>query len=56
MEKYMSFYEIAERLGVPARTVYHLNAVGRGPKCSKIGRAYRVSERSFAEWLAENEQ
>lgn len=55
MKKYLSFSEIAERLGVPARTVYHLHATGRGPKCNKIGRTFRVSEQSFAEWLSQNE-
>ncbi len=54
MEKYLSFAEIAARLGVPTRTIYHLNSTGKGPMCTKVGRAFRVSEENLAKWLSDN--
>lgn len=54
MEKYMSFAQIAEQLGVPTRTIYHLNQSGKGPRCLRVGRTFRVAQKDFDAWLAEN--
>jgi predicted DNA-binding transcriptional regulator AlpA len=54
MEKYLSFTQIADELGVPARTIYHLNQIGKGPKCFKVGRTFRVASKDYEAWLAEN--
>jgi excisionase family DNA binding protein len=54
MEKYLSFTEIAELLGIPARTVYHLNQAGDGPKAVRVGRAFRVAQSDLESWLKNN--
>jgi excisionase family DNA binding protein len=56
METYLSFTEIAAVLNTPTRTIYHLHKEGKGPKCTKIGRAFRVSQTDFDAWLEANAQ
>ncbi len=56
MSDYLNFEDIAKELGIPLRTVYHLNKQGRGPKCHKIGRTYLVSRENYGIWLQANEQ
>lgn len=56
METYLSFTEIAAVLNTPTRTIYHLHKEGKGPKCTKIGRTFRVSQTDFDAWLEANAQ
>lgn len=56
MDSYLSFSDIATLLNTPTRTIYHLHKVGKGPKCSKIGRTFRVSQADFESWLESNSQ
>lgn len=56
MSSFMNFSEIARELGMPLRTVYHLNQKGLGPKCHKVGRTFLVARSDFESWLAENKQ
>jgi excisionase family DNA binding protein len=56
MSSFMNFNEIAKELGLPLRTVYHLNQKGLGPECHKVGRTFLVSRTDFESWLAENKQ
>jgi hypothetical protein len=56
MSNYLKFDRIAEELGLPVRTIYHLNQAGLGPKCSKVGRTYLVSREDYEKWLIERKQ
>jgi excisionase family DNA binding protein len=56
METYLSFTDIATVLKTPTRTIYHLHKEGKGPKCTKIGRTFRVSQSDFEAWLEANAQ
>jgi excisionase family DNA binding protein len=53
---YLNFEEISKELGIPLRTVYHLNQKGLGPKCHKIGRTFLVARSDYEAWLKATEQ
>jgi predicted DNA-binding transcriptional regulator AlpA len=52
MAKQVSFKWISENYGIPLSSLYLYNRQGRGPKCVRIGRHFRVSEEALDEWLA----
>jgi excisionase family DNA binding protein len=56
MSEYLRFDDIARELGIPVRTVYHLNQSGQGPKCLKVGRSFLVSREDYKEWLEARKQ
>lgn len=56
MSKYLKFDQIADELGLPVRTIYHLNQAGLGPKCLKVGRTFLVSREDYEAWLVERQQ
>ena len=51
MAEDLSFKWISQNYGVPLSSLYLYNRQGRGPKCVRIGRHYRVSQDSLNEWL-----
>lgn len=51
----LSFKWISEKYGIPLSSLYLYNRQGRGPKCVRIGRHFRVSEEALDEWLSSNE-
>jgi excisionase family DNA binding protein len=56
MPDYLKFDHIANNLGLPVRTIYHLNKTGEGPKCLKVGRTYLVSREDYETWLTQRKQ
>jgi excisionase family DNA binding protein len=48
--------EIAEDLGVSTDVIYRLNAAGKGPRRSRVGREFRVSAENYRAWLAAREE
>ena len=52
MPEQMSFKRISEIYGIPLSSLYLYNREGRGPKCVRIGRHFRVSPEALDEWLA----
>ena len=56
MTKFLNFKDLATELGIPLRTIYHLNKEGLGPKCHKVGRTFLVSREDFDTWLADQKQ
>jgi excisionase family DNA binding protein len=51
MAKFLNFKDISIELGLPLRTVYHLNKKGLGPDCHKVGRTFLVSREDLDRWL-----
>jgi excisionase family DNA binding protein len=56
MTKFLNFKDLATELGIPLRTIYHLNKEGLGPKCHKVGRTFLVSREDFDTWMADQKQ
>jgi hypothetical protein len=54
MNKFFSFEEISEHVGIPLRTLYYLQKQGLAPVAYKFGKAYRVHISDYANWLALN--
>jgi hypothetical protein len=54
MNKFLSFEEISEHVGIPLRTLYYLQKQGLAPVAYKFGKAYRVHISDYANWLALN--
>lgn len=52
MNKFFSFEEISEHVGIPLRTLYYLQKQGLAPVAYKFGKAYRVHISDYANWLA----
>jgi excisionase family DNA binding protein len=50
-QEWQSPRELAERLGVPLRTVYAWRYRGEGPIGTKIGRHVRYRDRDVESWL-----
>ncbi|WP_395105270.1 helix-turn-helix transcriptional regulator [Actinomadura sp. SCN-SB] len=53
-EKHLTIEDLAERFGVPVRTVYSWNSEGTGPRYMKIGRHARYKLADVIAW--ENER
>jgi len=53
-EKHLTPEDLAERMGVPVKTVYAWNSDGTGPRRMKIGRHVRYRLADVIAW--ENEQ
>jgi excisionase family DNA binding protein len=51
MANFLNFKELAIELGIPLRTIYHLNKKGLGPDCHKVGRTFLVSREDLDIWL-----
>jgi excisionase family DNA binding protein len=49
-ERHLTVDELAERLGVPRRTVYAWNSVGGGPKFLRVGRHVRYKIADVEAW------
>ncbi len=54
MNKFLSFEEISEHVGIPLRTLYYLQKQGLAPVAYKFGKAYRVHISDYANWLVLN--
>lgn len=50
-----SFRWISENYGIPLSSLYLYNRQGRGPRCVRIGRHFRVSPEALDEWLKASE-
>lgn len=48
--KHLTIKELAERLGLPVTSVYHLNSRGDGPKYLKIGQLVRYRLTDVEAW------
>lgn len=55
-ERLLSRVEVAELLGVPAKTVARWASLGEGPAFFKVGRHTRYRDRDVERWLAERRQ
>ena len=51
----MSGSQLAELLGVPARTLEHWRVTGDGPPFLRVGKHCRYARSSVAAWLRERE-
>jgi excisionase family DNA binding protein len=49
-ERLLTIHEVAERLNVPAQTIYGWNSRGTGPKYMKLGRHARWRLVDVIEW------
>ncbi|GAA4098806.1 helix-turn-helix domain-containing protein [Actinomadura miaoliensis] len=49
-EKHLSIEDLAERYGVPVKTVYDWNSKGTGPRYMKIGRHVRYKLADVITW------
>lgn len=50
MDTLLQKQEVADRLGVPVRTLEDWRLRGRGPKSARIGRRVMYRERDVQEW------
>jgi excisionase family DNA binding protein len=53
-ERHLTVSELADRLGVPARTIYTWNSAGGGPRFLKIGRHVRYRLSDVIKWEGEH--
>jgi predicted DNA-binding transcriptional regulator AlpA len=51
-ERHLSIEQLAEREGVPVRTVYWWNQTGKGPRRMKLGRSIRYRLADVEAWEA----
>ena len=51
-ERHLSIAQLAEREGVPVRTVYWWNQTGTGPRRMKLGRVIRYRLADVEAWEA----
>ncbi|TQK72900.1 AlpA family transcriptional regulator [Nocardioides sp. SLBN-35] len=52
LESVLTLSELAERLHVPAQTLYDLRSHGRGPRGFRVGRELRFRSSEIEAWLA----
>lgn len=52
LEPCLTLSELAERLHVPAQTLYDLRSHGRGPRGFRVGRELRFRSSEIEAWLA----
>jgi excisionase family DNA binding protein len=56
MDEYLSTEELAERLGLSARTLEGWRVAGTGPPYTKIGHRVRYAVADVVAWLAEQKR
>lgn len=54
-DKFITPKTIAHQLGLSLATVYRMLDSGAIP-CIRLGRSYRIAERSYEEWLSSQQQ